>query len=102
LYLTFPIFLRVLCRIKKKKLVIFGVTALVLVAIFAAIIIIFVTRNSKDAQLNCGSKFVSPSELGRYKKVTYCTYCRKKLNSIKTRYIFAIVSVALLKKSIKK
>ncbi|XP_067204018.1 glutathione hydrolase 1 proenzyme-like isoform X2 [Linepithema humile] len=53
----------------RKKLVIFGVTATVLVAVFVTIIIIFVTRKLKDAQLvNCGSKFRSPSELGRYKK----------------------------------
>lgn len=66
LMLTF-IFLCVLYRVKRKKLVIFGVTAFVFVAVFIAIIIIFITRNSQF--VDCDSKFRSSSKLGRYKKV---------------------------------
>lgn len=54
-----------MCRVKKKKLVIFGVSAVVLVAVFVAIIVIFITRNSN---VKCGSKFVSSSEMGQYTK----------------------------------
>ncbi|XP_029177742.1 glutathione hydrolase 1 proenzyme-like isoform X1 [Nylanderia fulva] len=52
-------------RVKRKKLVIFGVTAVVLVAVFIAIIVIFMTQNSN---VKCGSKFVSSSKMGQYRK----------------------------------
>ncbi|XP_029670712.1 scoloptoxin SSD14-like [Formica exsecta] len=51
--------------VKRKKLVIFGVIAVLLVAVSVAIIIIFITRNSN---VKCGSKFVSSSEMGQYRK----------------------------------
>ncbi|XP_029177743.1 glutathione hydrolase 1 proenzyme-like isoform X2 [Nylanderia fulva] len=51
--------------VKRKKLVIFGVTAVVLVAVFIAIIVIFMTQNSN---VKCGSKFVSSSKMGQYRK----------------------------------
>jgi len=50
----------------KKKLIVIGVTAIVLLAIFVILIIVF-TVNS-DVQ-SCGPKFVSSSKLGRYAKV---------------------------------
>lgn len=49
----------------QKKLVVFGVTAVILVAGFVVLIVIF-TLNS---DVKCGSKYVSSSELGRYTKV---------------------------------
>ncbi|XP_072748595.1 scoloptoxin SSD14 [Anoplolepis gracilipes] len=51
--------------VKRKKLVIFGVTAVVIVAIFVTIIIISIMRNSN---VKCGSKFASSSEMGQYTK----------------------------------
>lgn len=48
----------------QKKLVVFGVTAVILVAGFVVLIVIF-TLNS---DVKCGSKYVSSSELGRYTK----------------------------------
>ncbi|XP_011255278.1 glutathione hydrolase 1 proenzyme [Camponotus floridanus] len=59
--------------IKRKKLVIFGVTAVVVVAIFVAIIAILLTRktladDSNAKFVKCGSKFISDSKMGKYKK----------------------------------
>ncbi|XP_077275212.1 glutathione hydrolase 1 proenzyme [Temnothorax americanus] len=48
----------------RKKLVIFSVTAVVLVAVFVALIVVF-TLNS---DVTCGVKYISSSKLGRYAK----------------------------------
>ncbi|XP_011636306.1 glutathione hydrolase 1 proenzyme-like [Pogonomyrmex barbatus] len=50
--------------VKRKKLLAFGVTVVILVAVFVILIVIF-THNS---DVKCGPKFISSSELGRYKK----------------------------------
>ncbi|XP_024887153.1 glutathione hydrolase 1 proenzyme-like [Temnothorax curvispinosus] len=48
----------------RKKLVIFSVTAVVLVTVFVALIVVF-TLNS---DVTCGVKYISSSKLGRYAK----------------------------------
>ncbi|KAL0131679.1 hypothetical protein PUN28_002905 [Cardiocondyla obscurior] len=48
----------------RKKLVVLGVAAIILITVFVVIIVVF-TVNS---DVKCDSKFVSSSKLGRYKK----------------------------------
>ncbi|XP_071562218.1 glutathione hydrolase 1 proenzyme [Temnothorax nylanderi] len=53
----------------RKKLIIFSVTAVVLVAVFVALIVVF-TLNS---DVTCGVKYISSSKLGRYAKGAVAT-----------------------------
>ncbi|XP_011696819.1 PREDICTED: gamma-glutamyltranspeptidase 1-like isoform X2 [Wasmannia auropunctata] len=57
----------------RKKLIAFGVTAAVLVAIFVILIVVF-TLNS---DVKCGAKFVSSSKLDRYAKGAVATNGRE-------------------------